>query len=135
MLSTEMMIYLADEKELRQKYAAEINELRNSLLMGLLFDIADVFKVPMRTIQSGDQQEMTVFVRAVFFYIGRAKTHYTLKVLAQTVGKGNHFICMHHLRKIEGYIKHNDTDFLTLWNYYITNSKLFTLKDFPNAKN
>lgn len=130
MISMEMMLYLADEKEQRQKYAKEIAVMREGVLTGLLIDIADVFNVPIETIQSGDKQELTVLVRSFFYHVARTKTHYGVVVLAKTAGRNNHAACVHHARKVKRYFKDRNTEFLTLWDHYLKHSKLFTKNDF-----
>ena len=130
MISMEMMLYLAGEKENRQKYAQQVADMRDGILIGLLVDIGDVFNVPIETIQSGDKQELSVLVRSIFYHIARTKTHYGIVVLAQTAGRNNHAACVHHSRKVKELFKKKDPQFLALWHHYLKHSKLFTLKDF-----
>jgi len=131
LLTVEMILYLAEEKAMGHKYAKEADIMREGVLMGLLIDIADVFNVPVATIQSGDRQDLTVFVRSVFYHVARAKTHYGVIILAKTAGRDNHTSCVHHARKVSRYFREREPEFLALWNYYLSNSKLFTKKDFP----
>lgn len=130
MISMEMVLYLAEEKELKKKYAEAMADMRDGVLTSLLLDIADVFKVRLETIQSGDKQDLTVFVRSIFYHIARAKTHYGVIQMAKVAGRLNHTACVHHAKKVKRYFKDGDLEFLAMWHYYLTHSKLFTLKDF-----
>jgi chromosomal replication initiation ATPase DnaA len=126
---------MAEEKKQRQKEAEEMPFIRKGILTGLLIDIADVFNVPLETIQSGDQQELTVFIRSVFYYVARLKTEYGLQSLAETAGRINHAGCIHHIRKVKSFFKVQNPVFMSLWRHYLTNSKLFTSKDFTHGQN
>jgi hypothetical protein len=131
LLSVEMVLYLAEEKDMRKRYDKESAAMREGILMGLLIDIADVFNVPIKTIQSGDRQDLTVFVRSVFYHVARAKTHYKINSLIRITGRNHHAACVHHARKVKRYFRDREPEFLALWDHYLLNSKLFTKKDFP----
>jgi chromosomal replication initiation ATPase DnaA len=130
LVSVEMVLYLMDQKELRQKYADDVEIMCEGLLKGLLIDIGNVFNVPLETIQSGDYSRLTVLVRSIYYHIARAKTHYGIVLISKMAGRKDHSDCVHHTRKVIGYLKVGDPEFLSAWNHYLTSSKLFTKKDF-----
>lgn len=114
----------------KKKEAEELSFIREAILTGLLIDVADAFDVPLKLIQSGDQQGLTVLVRAIFFFVARSKTDYGLTYMAKIAGRKDHTTCIFHLRKVNAYFFNKDNEFITLWNHYLANSKLFTIKDF-----
>jgi chromosomal replication initiation ATPase DnaA len=133
-LSLNMALCIAEEKKRKQKAAKELPFIREGVLTGLLIDAADVFGVPLETIQKGDQQELTVFVRSIFYYVARTNTEYGLLAIAKIAGRKDHASVIHQLDKVNAFFKEKNAEFLTLWQYYLTRSKLFTSKDFPSWK-
>lgn len=125
-----MLLSIEEDKIKKRKEAEETPIMRTAILTGLLIDVADAFEVPLKLIQSGDQQDLTVLVRAIFYYVARSKTDYGLTFLAKIAGRKDHTTCIFHLRKVNAYFFYKDDEFLALWNHYLTNSKLFTSKDF-----
>jgi chromosomal replication initiation ATPase DnaA len=119
----------------RKKEAEEMPIIRESILTNLLIDVADAFKVPLKLVQKGDQQQLTVLVRVIFYYVARSKTEYSLKSMALVAGRKDHSICIGHLQKVYSYFYDKDQEFLTLWNHYLSTSKLFTSKDFSDGTN
>jgi chromosomal replication initiation ATPase DnaA len=130
-LSINMALCMAEEKRRKQKEAEELPFIREGVLTELLLDIADVFEVPLKTIQSGDRQDLTVLVRSFFYFIARAKTDYSLLALAKIAGRKDHASVINRLQKVDAFFKGKNAEFLALWDHYLTNSKLFTKKDFP----
>ena len=120
-----------EEKIRKRKEAEEKPYIREGVLTSLLIDVTSAFNVPLSTIQSGDRQELTVLCRTIFYQIARIKTDYGLLHLAKTAGRRNHTSVFHRLRIANGLLKDKDAELLTLWNHYLSNSKLFTKKDFP----
>jgi len=133
--SMNMILCMAQAKEQNRKEAAELPYMREGILTGLLIDVAEVFDVPLKLIQSGDRQELTVIVRSIFYHVARCKTEFGLKQFVKTAGKKEHTSAINLLRNVEGYFKDNNSEFITLWNHYLAHSKLFTPKDFNNGKN
>lgn len=105
-------------------------EMRESILMTLLVDVADVFGVPLKTTLSSDRQPLSVLVRAIYYLVARIKTDYGLIPIANVAGRRDHASVIFQLRKIQGHLNDNDVEFLTLWSHYLTHSKLFTPEDF-----
>lgn len=123
--------FKTDEEKLREKIEAEQNAyIRDGILTSLLIDVAEAFNVKLETVQSGQKKEMTVLVRSIFYYVAKCKTEYGKKRMALVAGRKDHAACIKHLRMVDYCFKHKDHEFLTLWNHYLTNSKLFTYKDF-----
>lgn len=125
-----MLLSIEEQKIQKKKEAEEMPYIREGVLMGLLIDVADVFNVPLKLIKAGDQQYLTVLVRAIFYYVARMKTEYGLMPMANTAGRKDHAGVIRHVKIINSYFKYKDPEFLSLWNFYLINSKLFTDKDF-----
>lgn len=123
-------VYLANEKEKSRKDALEAQLKMKSYLEGLLVDIASAFKVEVSDILKGDRHGGPVTVRRIFYYIAKIKGGYGYKAMARAAGRTDHAACIYHIRKVKGYLKVQDPDFLTLWNHYLENSKIYTKKDF-----
>lgn len=131
----EVALSLEDERIHRKKLMEEKAEIRQGILTSLLIDVADVFNVQLKTVQSGNQQDLTVLVRVIFYYVARIKTEYGFWPIATVAGRKDHAGVIKHLQTVDAYFKHKDQQFLTLWSHYLTNSKLFTHKDFPDGQN
>lgn len=108
----------------------EFAYVRESILTSLLVDVAEVFNVQLRTIQSGNKEPTTVLVRTIFYYVARTKTEYSTAPMAKVAGRKDHSCCVRHLQMVEDCFKDEDQEFLSLWNQYLSNSKLFTENDF-----
>lgn len=106
----------------RAKKAADLSRL--------LSDIAKAFKVDVDHVKGGDQQQLIVTVRKIFYFIGRTKMDATYNAMTQIVGRQSHRGSIYHIRKVREWLKDNDKEFVTLWNHYLENSKLYTQKDF-----
>jgi chromosomal replication initiation ATPase DnaA len=129
--SLNINLSMAEERRQKKIEAEESITIREAILTGLLIDVADVFNVKLETVQSGNQQELTVLVRSIFYYVARTKTAYGAWPMATTAGRKDHAGVLRHVEIVKAYFKHKDPQFLTLWDYYLTNSNLFTDKDFP----
>jgi chromosomal replication initiation ATPase DnaA len=125
-----MLMLLAEDKGSRIKEEKEKREVREAVLTGILADVAEAFEVPLSTVVAGDQQEMTVFVRSIYYFVARIKTDYGMIPIVRIAGRKDHTGLIHHLKKIRGYIKTQNHEFISLWNHYLTVSQLFTEKDF-----
>lgn len=130
-LSASMILLMAHEKERKKIEAKEMPFIREGVLTGLLIDVVDVFNVPLKAMQLGDQQELTVFCRTIFYYVARTKTAYGLIHLAKTAGRIDHVGVLSRLRIVNAFFQEKNSEFLALWDHYLTHSKLFTKKDFP----
>lgn len=128
--SMNMLLSIAEQKLQKKKEAEELPCIRESILTNLLVDVADAFNVPLKIVKAGDQQQLTVLVRAIFYYIARYKTDYGLKSLAKTAGRKDHAGCIAQLKKVQAFMHYKEPEFISLWNHYLNNSKLFTSKDF-----
>lgn len=128
--SMHMLLSIEEQKIKKRKEVEELPLIRESILANLLIDVADAFKVPLKIIKAGDQQQLTVLVRALFYYVARIKTDYGLKHMAKVAGRKNHTGCISRLKKIQAYFDHKDSEFLAIWDHYLAHSKLFTHKDF-----
>jgi chromosomal replication initiation ATPase DnaA len=125
-----MLLSIEEQKIKRKREAEELPYTREAILTSLLIDVADAFNVPLKIIKAGDQQQLTVLVRTLFYYVARMKTDYGLKSLAWTAGRKDHSGCIQQLKKVQAFFYHKDNEFLALWDHYLTNSNLFTSKDF-----
>jgi chromosomal replication initiation ATPase DnaA len=130
-LSASTVLLMAEEKQRKRREAEELPFIRESILTGLLVDVVDVFNVPLPVMQSGDQQELTVLCRSIFYHVARMKTDYGLFPMAKVAGRKDHASVINLLNKVNAFFKESNSEFLTLWSHYLTNSKLFTSKDFP----
>jgi len=128
--SANMLLCIADQKVHRKRMAEEMAMAREHILINILIDVADAFNVPLALIQKGDQQQLTVLVRALYYYIVRAKTEYGLKYMAKVAGRKDHTSCLPQLRKVQTFFTQKDEEFLSIWDHYLSKSKLFTSKDF-----
>jgi len=132
--SMHMLLSIEEQKAVKRKASEDQINVRESILTCLLIDVADVFDVRLETVQSGNQQDLTVLVRVIFYYVAREKTDYGLWPLAVTAGRKDHAGVIRHLQLVNAYFKHKDPQFLTLWDHYLTNSRLFTHKDFNDGQ-
>lgn len=123
----------AEDRRLKEIEAEEKAYIREGVLTGLLIDVADAFHVKLETVQSGQKKQLTVAVRTIFYYVARIQTEYPLYQLAIISGRKEHSVCLKHLAMVYDCFKRSDDEFLSYWNHYLANSKLFTSKDFKNT--
>lgn len=126
----DMLVYLAsveqDKKVKRQKLLMN----QKSALPAVLKDICQVFNVDIVKVIEGDQHEGPELCRDFFSFICRRKTKSSFLTIAKQMGCINHSSAFYHHKKVKGFLKIKDPDFMPYWNYYLENSKLFTKKDF-----
>lgn len=125
-----MILCMADKKLQKQRDKEEERDTRESILNGLLSDVADAFNLDLAIVKAGISQDIVVLVRRIFYYIARQQTEYSYKAMVNVAGKKDHASCIYHIKKVRKYFKEKDPDFTALWNHYLNGSKLFTKKDF-----
>lgn len=99
----------------------------------IIADVARVFKVDMDLIKGGDTQHLCALVRKIFYYVSKAKGKYSYEAMAKVAGRKNHSHCIYHVRRVKGFLKVKDPDFIVLWEHYLKNSNLYTKKDFNES--
>lgn len=125
----ELSLLRKEEKENEEK----LRQLRLKELISIeqiINDVCEVFKVSIAELMTINRIRKLVILRKIISYVGKTKTTYTQKIIAEKLGYKEHSTVVHHTQQVRGFLKVGDPDFLSHWNHFLTNSKLFKPEDF-----
>lgn len=127
-------LFNKEQKELREKQEQERqDELRSKRILSLdniFADICTVFEVAVEKCKTRTRFTEYIICRKIFCYVAKKKTGFSYKQIAEFIGGRDHTTAIHHTRKVEGFLKVKDPDFLADWKRFLENSSLFNQNDF-----
>lgn len=95
----------------------------------ILNDSFEAMGMPVSLLNYHTQIHEITICKMIYCYVARKKTGYSLTTIGRLIDR--HYSTVINSRKrIEGWLDVEDEQFLSEWNRYLQNSKLFTKYDF-----
>jgi chromosomal replication initiation ATPase DnaA len=125
-------IYSLAEVALRKRKGEtviDIDECRKQQLQKILQDVCRVFEQSMLSVTGKRQDGELVLCRKIYGYVAYTRTVDSFERVGMLINRDRHAI-MHYYDQVTGFLDVSDSKFLPYWNKYLSESDLFSVKDF-----
>jgi len=91
----------------------------------ILEEIAEIFEINIVEIKSKSRKTEYVILRQIFCYVCKKTTKLTWLEIAGKLGGRDHSTAIHSVESVRDHIKTNDIKFISYWNWYRKQSKIW----------